>query len=127
VNFQQHVTALFHTLRDIDPRAGFEQEYTYYEVRATMDVVNHVGNDENPSLEFEVIFTGAGMLQETWTGYFKVDVHPEYIFEVVYSRKTESSSLSYYKVVPRRTIRSSSLRRRTTRFADEISQTRSGY
>jgi hypothetical protein len=124
---QEHVTRLFNQLRRIDPGTDFGHEYAYYEVRGTMDVVNHVGNDQDPTAKFEVIFTAAGMLEETWTGYFKVDIHPDYVFEVVYSRKDESSTLSYFKVVPRRGVRNNSLRRKTTRFTDEISQIRSGY
>jgi hypothetical protein len=120
LNFQEHITRLFHTLRQINPAKDFESEYAYYEVRAEMDIVNHVGINENPNKVFEVIFTGAGMLETSWTGYFKVDIHPEFIFEVAYSRVDETSNLSYYKVVPRRSVKSSSIRRRHSNFDDEI-------
>ena len=123
--YQQHVTRLFNTLRRINPGNGFEEEYTYYEVRATLDIVNHVGNEQTPTKEFEVVFTAAGMLETSWTGYFKVDIHPEFVFEVTYNRKDESSELSSYKVIPNRKHRSSI--RRRARFDEEISQIRGGY
>lgn len=124
--FGEHIRQLFNRLHGVDPRLGIEHEGEYYEIRAELDVVQYVGNEQNLESVFDVVFVGAGMTEENWTGFFKVDIHPDFLFEVTYVRKDHTSSLSYYRIVPQRSFRTRS-RRKAARFDEEISLMRGNY
>jgi hypothetical protein len=110
--FAEHERQYFNRLRGINP-ADPANETDYFETRALMDVVYHVANKRDPDDRFEVFLVAAGITDQYWSGFFKVDTMPGLVFEVSYDRRNETSTFETFKTCPtNKAIRTATSRRR---------------